>query len=125
MLREQPSLSAWGRPAGWVPRPQVGRRAWLADTVEGLVRSHDPRRGLRTRPDHHLSQMKLGKTQGSSPVSCPTKPLVSYRSNRQLSGWNPPPLVIRAVGAHWEIWANGRRGVIVSLITLSPVRLFL
>src|SRR4051794_8549828 len=37
---------------------------------------------------------------GSSPVSCPTKPLVSYRSNRQLSGWNPPPLVIRAVGAH-------------------------
>src|SRR4051794_33872806 len=60
MLREQPSLSAWGRPAGWVPRPQVGRRPRLADTVEGLVRSHDPRRGLRTRPDHHLSQMKCG-----------------------------------------------------------------
>src|SRR5215203_2153117 len=33
---------------------------------------------------------------------CPAKPLVSYRSNRQLSGWNPPPLVLRAVGAHWE-----------------------
>src|SRR3954467_867224 len=61
MLREQPSLSAWGRPAGWVPRPHVRRRAWLADTVEGLVRSHDPRRGLRTRPDHHLRQMKCGQ----------------------------------------------------------------
>src|SRR3954468_14011972 len=34
------------------------------------------------------------------PVSYPTKPLVSYRTNRQLSGWNPPPLVLRAVGAH-------------------------
>ena len=33
------------------------------------------------------------------PSQFPTKPLVSYRSNRQLSGWNPPPLVIRAVGA--------------------------
>src|SRR3954468_23977128 len=57
MLREQPSLSAWGRPAGWVPRPHVRRRARLADTVERLVRPHDPCRGLRTRSDHHLSQL--------------------------------------------------------------------
>src|SRR4051794_38320913 len=60
MLREQPSLSAWGRPAGRFPRPHVRRRAWLANTVEGLVRSHDPGRGLRTRSDHRLSQMKCG-----------------------------------------------------------------
>src|SRR4051812_19425949 len=52
--------------------------------------------GLLNRPRRPLSR-------GSSPVSCPTKPLVSYRSNRQLSGWNPPPLVIRAVGAHREM----------------------
>src|SRR3954449_12774787 len=51
--------------------------------------------GLLNRPRRPLSR-------GSSPVSCPTKPLVSYRSNRQLSGWNPPPVVIRAVGAHVE-----------------------
>src|SRR4051812_13435126 len=56
--------------------------------------------GLLDRPGRPLSR-------GSSPVSCPTKPLVSYRSNRQLSGWNPPPLVIRAVGAHWEILVKG------------------
>src|SRR4051812_14849077 len=55
--------------------------------------------GLLNRPRRPLSR-------GSSPVSCPTKPLVSYRSNRQLSGWNPPPLVIRAVGAHGEIRVN-------------------
>jgi hypothetical protein len=30
----------------------------------------------------------------------PHKPLVSYRINRQLSGWIPPPLMIRAFGAH-------------------------
>ena len=57
--------------------------------------------GLPNRPRRPLSR-------GSSPVSCPTKPLVSYRSNRQLSGWNPPPLVIRAVGAHWEMRAEVR-----------------
>src|SRR3954454_22426771 len=64
MLREQPSLSAWGRPAGWVPRPHVRRRAWMANTVEGLVRSHDPRRGVRTRADYRLSQVKCGEDSG-------------------------------------------------------------
>jgi hypothetical protein len=39
-------------------------------------------------------------SRGSSPIGYPTKPLVSYQINRQLSGWNLPPLVIRAFGAH-------------------------
>jgi len=30
------------------------------------------------------------------------EPLVSYQINRQLSGWNPPPLAIRAFGAHGQ-----------------------
>jgi transposase len=30
------------------------------------------------------------------------KPLVSYQINRQLSGWNLPPLMIRAFGAHGQ-----------------------
>jgi hypothetical protein len=34
--------------------------------------------------------------------SCPHEPLVSYRINRQLSGWNPPPLMVRAFGAHCQ-----------------------
>src|SRR3954466_15759594 len=71
MLREQPSLSAWGRPAGWVPRPQVGRRPRLADPVERLVRSHDPRRGLRTRPDHRLSPVKCGEDSANNPLPGP------------------------------------------------------
>jgi hypothetical protein len=32
----------------------------------------------------------------------PAEPLVSYQINRQLSGWNLPPLVIRAFGAHCQ-----------------------
>jgi hypothetical protein len=37
-----------------------------------------------------------------SPAGYPTEPLVSYQINRQLSGWNLPPLVIRAFGAHCQ-----------------------
>ena len=32
-------------------------------------------------------------------ASCPTKPLGSFRANRQLHGWNPRPLVIYADSA--------------------------
>jgi hypothetical protein len=42
-------------------------------------------------------------SRGFDPVGYPAKPLVSYQSNRQLSGWNPPPLVVRAIGAHCTI----------------------
>jgi len=34
--------------------------------------------------------------RSSSPTGYPTKPLVSLRINRQLSGWNLPRLMIRA-----------------------------
>jgi len=36
------------------------------------------------------------RRRGFDPTSYPTKPLVSYRIYRHLSGWNPPPLVTRA-----------------------------
>jgi hypothetical protein len=32
----------------------------------------------------------------------PGEPLISYQINRQLSGWNLPPLVIRAFGARCQ-----------------------
>jgi hypothetical protein len=41
-------------------------------------------------------------SRGSSPSGYPAEPLVSYRINRQLSGWILPPLVIRAFGAHCQ-----------------------
>jgi hypothetical protein len=42
-------------------------------------------------------------SRGSSPSGYPAEPLVSFQINRQLSGWNPPPLVIRAFGAHGHL----------------------
>jgi hypothetical protein len=41
-------------------------------------------------------------SRGSDPSGYPTKPLASFRINRQLSGWNLPPLMIRAFGAHCQ-----------------------
>jgi len=47
-----------------------------------------------------LNRLKRPLSRGSSPSGYPAEPLVSYQINRQLSGWNLPPLVIRAFGAH-------------------------
>jgi len=45
-------------------------------------------------------------SRGSDPSGYPAEPLVSYQINRHFSGWNPPPLVIRAFGAHCHIWTS-------------------
>ena len=55
---------------------------------------------LTLRPAGLLNRPRRPLSRGSGPAGYPTKPLVSYQINRQLSGWNPPPLVIRAFGAH-------------------------
>ena len=63
----------------------------------GLLRLHSRYGplGLLNRPRRPLSR-------GSGPAGYPAEPLVSYQINRQLSGWNLPPLVIRAFGAHCQ-----------------------
>src|SRR6266699_6794938 len=55
---------------------------------------------LTLRPVGLLSRLKRPLSRGFSPSGYPAEPLVSYQINRQLSGWNLPPLVIRAFGAH-------------------------
>ena len=58
---------------------------------------------LYSRYGHRsLSRLKRPLSQGSSPAGHPAKPLVSFRINRQLSGWILPPLMIRAFGAHGQ-----------------------
>src|SRR5215217_6794572 len=54
------------------------------------------------RPAGSLSRLKRPLSRGSSTSSYPDEPLVSYQINRQLSGWNLPPQVIRAFGAHCQ-----------------------
>src|SRR5262249_22138330 len=54
------------------------------------------------QPVGSLSRPRRPLSRGSSPAGHPDEPLVSYQINRQLSGWIPPPLVIRAFGAHCQ-----------------------
>ena len=69
-------------------------------SASALSLSRPAQTSLALRPTGLLSRPKRPLSRGFSPVSYPTKPLVSYRIYRHLSGWILPPLVIRAVGAH-------------------------
>jgi hypothetical protein len=64
----------------------------------GLFRFHS-----RYGPPDRSAAQRRPLSRGSDPCGYPHKPLVSYRINRQLSGWNLPPLMIRAFGAHCQI----------------------
>ncbi len=61
-----------------------------------LSLSRPAQASLALRPVGSLSCLKRPLLRSSSPTGYPTKPLVSFRINRQLSGWNLPRLMIRA-----------------------------
>src|SRR6202048_4636035 len=77
------------------PKWQEGRHPHCH--FRGLLRL-SPRSGPPDRSAAHRRPL----SRGSNPCGYPHKPLVSYRINRQLSGWIPPPLMIRAFGAHCQ-----------------------
>jgi len=68
----------------------------------GLLRLHS-----RYSPSDCSAAQGRPLSRGSSPSGHPAEPLVSYQINRQLSGWIPPPLVIRAFGAHCQNPTSG------------------
>src|SRR5262249_24387809 len=69
-------------------------------SASALSLSRPAQASLALRPAGSLSHLKRPSSRGSSPASYPAKLLVSFRINRQLSGWNLPPLMIRAFEAH-------------------------
>ena len=71
-----------------------------------LALSRPARTSLTLRPIGSLDRPRRPLSRGSGPESYPSKPLVSYQSYRLLSGWNLPPLVVRAFGAHWKSLAK-------------------
>jgi len=77
------------------PKWQEGRHPHCH--FRGLLRLHS-----RYSPSDCSAALQRPLSRGSSPSGCPGEPLVSYQINRQLSGWNLPPLVIRAFGAHCQ-----------------------
>ena len=74
---------------------------------------------LALRPVGSLSRPRRPLSRGFDPPGCPDKPLVSYQINRQLSGWNLPPLVTRAVWAHWEMRADRQPAGVASASRLG------
>jgi hypothetical protein len=69
-------------------------------SASALSLSRPAQASLSLRPVGSLSRPRRPLSRGSNPCGYPHKPLVSYRINRQLSGWILPPLMIRAFGAH-------------------------
>ncbi len=69
-------------------------------SASALSLSRPAQASLTLRPAGLLSRLKRPLSRGSSPAGYPAEPLVSYQINRQLSGWNLPPLMIRAFRAH-------------------------
>jgi hypothetical protein len=72
-------------------------------SASALSLSRPAQASLALRPAGSLSHPRWPLSRGSSPAGYPAKPLVSFRTNRQLSGWNPPPQVFRAFGAHCQV----------------------
>src|SRR5476651_798874 len=84
-----------------LPRP-YSLPQMAGGSASALSLSRPAQASLTLRPAGLLSRLKRPLSRGSSPAGYPAEPLVSYQINRQLSGWNLPPLVFRAFGAHCQ-----------------------
>ena len=76
---------------------------------------------LALRPVGSLNRPRRPLSRGFDPSGRPDRPLVSYQNNRQLSGWNLPPLATRAIWAHWEIRVKGWELVVLALVADEDV----
>ena len=94
------------------PKWQEGRHPHCH--FRGLLRLHS-----RYGPPDRSAAHRRPLSRGSNPCGYPHKPLVSYRINRQLSGWIPPPLIIRAFGAHCHNRTHALQQIIGYSITSS------
>jgi hypothetical protein len=85
-----------------------------AGSTSALWISRPAQASLALRPAGSLDRQKRPLSRGFDPSGCPSKPLVSYQINRQLSVRNPPPLVTRAFGAHRTEpnFANFQKGIV-------------
>ena len=69
-------------------------------SASALTLSRPAQASHTLRPVGLLSRPRRPLSRRFSPAGYPTKPLASYQIYRLLSGWNLPPLVIHAFGAH-------------------------
>ena len=71
-----------------------------AGSASALWISRPAQASLALQPAGSLDRQKRPLSRGFDPSGCPSKPLVSYQINRQLSGRNPPTPETQAFGAH-------------------------
>ena len=77
-------------------------------STSALELSRPARASLTLQPVGSLSSPRLLLSRGSGSASYPAKPPVSFRTNRQLSGWDLPPQVgSRLRGARSQPSGNG------------------
>src|SRR5262249_10326175 len=88
-------------------------------SASALSLSRPAQASLLFPPTGSLSRPRRPLSRGSSPSGPPAEPLVSYQINRQFSGWIPPPLVIRAFGAHCHYRTFNHLNLDRAVITLS------
>ena len=82
-----------------LPHP-CGLPRFAGGSASASLLSRPAQASLALRPVGLLNRPRRPSSRGFDPAGCPTKPLASYQSNRQFPGWNLPPLLIRAFGAH-------------------------
>ena len=82
-----------------LPRSR-GLPRFAGGSASAPLLSRPAQASLTLRPVGLLNRPRRPLSRGFSSAGHPAKPLVSYQSNRQLSGWNLLPLVKRAIGAH-------------------------
>ena len=110
---------------GCLPRPATAfARSLRLGAATSL--SRPARHSLALRPAGSLGRPRRPLSRGfGPPVSRPSRSSAT-RPNRQLPGWNPPPLVIRAFGAHSQPWLCWlaimamRQGASWAAITIAP-----
>ena len=93
----------------WIPDKQILEIGQCRSEPTLLIPSPHVRpaqASLALRPAGSLSRLTRPLSRGFSSSGHPAEPLVSYRINRQLSGWNLPPPMIRAFGAHCRRWTS-------------------
>src|SRR6202049_198355 len=72
--------------------------SFIAVDFHHILLASLPAHSLTLRPAGSLNRPRRPLSRGVSPPGCPSKPPVSYQTNRQLSGWHLPPLVTHAFG---------------------------
>ena len=89
-------------------------------SASAALLSRPAQASLALRPVGLLNRPRRPLSRGFDPAGYPAKPLVSYQSNRQFPGWNPPPLVTRAIGAHCKMKIHLFEGSAISDLPAPP-----